>query len=234
MKQAKRLISFILVVALCLQLGITADAKAQRATQDKDYAITYQYFNVYQESSYVRYDAIIEILNTSAGNLYLDNATFDIYNAAGSIVKSENWISNTPDVIGPGEKGYFYSQWGSMDNLPMAQYTMIPTLTVEYTTLPVVRYPVANVSIQDGTFDSFKIVGIIGNATTEDLSHMYLNIVCYNAADIPIFISGTNISDIFAGQVKGFEVSSIFAPDYIKKSDIARVEVIAEPSQYQW
>ena len=235
MKTIKRLLALALAVILAMPIGMTAEAKTQRAVQDKDYVITYQYFNVYQEYSYVKYQAIIEIQNTSTGNLYLSNGTFDIYDAAGNIVASDDFdVYNVPDVIAPGEKGYFYTHSGILDNLPMGQYTMIPTLVVEYTTLPVVRFPVANVSIQDAQFYDFKTVGIVGNPTTEDEGYMYINAIYYNAANIPIYIDGTSITDVLAGQVKGFEISAFLLPDYISKNDIARVEVIAEPTQYQW
>lgn len=235
MKCIKRLMSFVMVIALCMQFSTITEAKAQRATQDADYAITYQYFNVYEEHGYVKYQAIIEIQNISAGNLYFDNGVFDIYDAAGNIVASDDFdVYRVPDVIAPGEKGYYYSHFGTLENLPMGQYTMIPTLVVEYTSLPVERFPVANVSIQDTQFYDFKTVGIIGNATTEDKGYMYINAIYYNEADIPIYIDGTSITDVLAGQVKGFEIPALLLPNYISKENIARVEVIAEPSQYQW
>lgn len=235
MERIKRLMSFIIVIALCMQFAIITEAKAQRATQDVDYVITYQYFNVYQERTNVYYQAIIEIQNISAGNLYLDSGVFDIYDAAGNIVASDDFdVYKVPDVIAPGEKGYFYSHYGLLDNLPMAQYTMIPTLIVEHSSLPVERFPVANVSIQDTKFYDFKTVGIIGNNTTEDEGYMYINAIYYNEADIPIYIDGTSITDVIAGQVKGFEIPALLLPNYISKENIAKVEVIAEPSQYQW
>ena len=63
---------------------------------------------------------------------------------------------------------------------------------------------------------------------------MYINAIYYNEADIPIYIDGTSITDVIAGQVKGFEIPALLLPNYISKENIARVEVIAEPSQYQW
>lgn len=235
----RKISNFILSIAIVLfmvaNFPVSAEAKAKRATQDVDYVVTYQYFNVYQESSYVKYQAIIEIQNISAGNLYLDNGTFDIYDVVGNIVASEDFnVYNVPDVIAPGEKGYFYSHHGILDDLPIAQYTMIPTLVVEHTNLPVERFPIANVSIQETKYWDFKTVGIVGNATLEDESYMYINSIYYNTANIPLFITGTSITDILSGQVKGFEIPAILLPDYIKLEDIARVDIIAEPQQYQW
>lgn len=228
------LIFAMLLICFISNSCFISEAKAKRAIQDADYVITYQYFNVYQSSGYVKYQAIIEIQNISKGNLYLDNGTFDIYDVSGNIVASDDFdVYNVPDVIAPGEKGYFYSNFGSLD-VPFAQYSMIPTLVVEYTNLPIVRFPVANVSIQDNKYWNFKTVGIIGNATEEDESYMYINSIYYNKDDIPVYITGTSITDILSGQVKGFEIPALLFPDYIKKEDIARVEIIAEPSQYQW
>lgn len=59
MKHIKKIIGFVMVVVLCIQFGTVAEAKEKRATQDMDYAITYQYFNVNEEHGYVKYQAII-------------------------------------------------------------------------------------------------------------------------------------------------------------------------------
>ena len=204
------------------------------AQNQNGYEVTYQYFNVYQNSlGNTEYQGIIEIKNTSAGNLYLGNATFDIYDKNGTIVSSETFISSDPSVIAPGEKGYFFSNGGYLDNIPYGDYVMRPTINVEPTDLPATRYPVSGTSIKDGKF-GITIVGTVTNNTSEDEGLLWLSFVLYDSNDHPIGLYGTNILDFNAGQTRGFEASGMMLPNYVTLDKVARYEVIAAPIQYQF
>lgn len=202
--------------------------------QQNGYIVTYEYFNVFDNGyGNTEYQAIIEIQNTSAGNLYLGSATFDIYDRSGNIVASESFISSDPSVIAPGEKGYFYSNGGYLDNVPMGDYVMRPTITVEPTNLPATRYEVTNTSIKDGMF-GVTVLGNVTNNSTEDEGILWICIALFDSNNQPIGLYGTNILDFNAGQTRGFEASGMMLPDYVQLNDVARYEVIAAPTQYQF
>ena len=202
--------------------------------QFDNYAITYEYFSVFEEYGNTKYQAIIEIENTSSGNLYLGNATFDIYDLSGKIVASETLISSDPDVIAPGEKGYFYSNGGYLDDVPMGQYTMIPTIKVKKSTLQAKRYPVANTSIKESRYGNVNIVGTVTNDTAKDESLLWLAFVLYDQSGYPIGVYGTNLLDFDAGKTIGFEGNGTFLPDYVTFNRVSSYEVIASPIQYQF
>ena len=210
-----------------------AGANTERRQFD-NYAITYEYFNVFQEYGNTKYQAIIEIENTSSGNLYLGNATFDIYNPAGQIVASETFISSDPSVIAPGEKGYYYSNGGYLDDVPMGQYFMIPTIKVKKSTLQAKRYPVANTSIKASKYGNVNIVGTVTNDTAEDEGLLWLAFVLYDQSGYPIGVYGTNLLDFDAGKTIGFEGDGILLPDYVTLNRVSSYEVIAAPIQYQF
>lgn len=202
--------------------------------QQNGYIVTYQYFNVFKEHSNTEYQAIIEIQNTSSGNLYLGSATFDIYDRSGNIVASEDLISSDPDVIAPGEKGYFYSNGGYLDDVPMGDYFMRPTIKVEPTSLPATRYPVSGTSIKKSRYGGVNIIGTVTNNTSENKGLLWLVFVLYGDKDVPIGVYGTNILDFDAGITKGFEGNGMMIPDYVTLEKVKRYEVIAAPSQYQF
>lgn len=202
--------------------------------QQNRYMVTYQYFNVFKGYFNTEYQAILEIQNTSAGNLYLGNATFDIYDKSGNIVASETLISSDPDVIAPGQKGYFYSNGGYLDNVPMGDYVMRPTIKVEPTSLSATRYPVSGTSIKKSQYGGVNIIGTVTNNTSEDKGLLWLVFVLYGDNDIPIGVYGTNILDFDAGVTKGFESNGGFLPDYVTLDKVKRYEVIASPTQYQF
>lgn len=202
--------------------------------QQNGYVVTYQYFNVFEDSfGDAEYQAIIEIQNTSSGNLYLGTATFDIYDRAGNIVASETLISSDPSVIASGEKGYFYSNGGYLDNVPMGDYVMRPSITVESTNLSATRYEVTNTSIKDGMF-GVTVLGNVTNNSAENEGLLWICVALFNSSNQPIGLYGTNILDFNAGQTRGFEASGMMLPDYINADDVARYEVIAAPTQYQF
>ena len=202
--------------------------------QQNGYNVTYQYFTVYENSlGNTEYQAIIEIQNTSAGNLYLGNATFDIYDRSGNIVASETLVSSDPSVIAPGEKGYFYSNGGYLDNVPMGDYVLRPIINVEPTNLPDTKYEVTNTSIKEGTF-GVTVLGTVTNNSAEDEGLLWICIVLFNSNNQPIGVYGTNILDFNAGQTRGFEATGMMLPDYIDINNVARYEVIASPTQYQF
>lgn len=204
--------------------------------QQNGYVVTYQYFNVFEDSfGDAEYQAIIEIQNTSSGNLYLGTATFDIYDRAGNIVASETLISSDPSVIAPGEKGYYYSNGGYLDNVPMGDYVLRPTINVEPTNLSATRFSVSGTSIKTTSFGkNIDVLGTIRNNTAKDEAVLWVVIVLFDNNNLPIGIYGTNILDVNAGSTVGFEAEGWHLPEYITIDDVAKYEVIAAPIQYQF
>lgn len=204
--------------------------------QQNGYDVTYQYFNAFDNGyGKAEYQAIIEIQNTSAGNLYLGTATFDIYDRSGNIVASESFISRDPSVIAPGEKGYYYSNGGYLDNVPMGDYVLRPTINVEPTNLSATRLAVSGTSIKTTSFGkNIDVLGTITNNTAESEGLLWVVIVLFDNNNLPIGIYGTNILDVNAGSTVGFEAEGWHLPEYITINDVARYEVIATPTQYQF
>lgn len=204
--------------------------------QQNGYNVTYQYFNVFDDGyGKAEYQAIIEIQNTSSGNLYLGTAKFDIYDRSRNIVASESFISSDPSVIAPGEKGYYYSNGGYLDNVPMGNYVLRPTINVESTNLSATRFSVSGTSIKTTDFGkNIDVLGTITNNTSEDEGLLWVVIVLFDNNNLPIGVYGTNILDVNAGSTVGFEAEGWHLPEYITINDVARYEVIAAPTQYQF
>ena len=230
----KKVIFIISLFFIIFNTGITSEAKNQRATEGTDYSITYQYFNVYEEKyGGVNYQAIMEIANIGQKNLYLGSATFDIYDSNGKIVASDSYISNDPSVIAPGEKGYYFNNGGTFDN-PIGQYTMAPTISVEYTDLQSEKFPINNTSIKKSKYGGIEILGTVTNNTEKDEGLLWIAFVVFDSEDRPIGVYGTNILDFNAGVTIGFEGHGMLLPDYVTLDKVKRFEVVASPTQYQF
>ena len=82
-----------------------------KATEAKaEYEITHTTFVHYTNSIDIEeYCGIIEIKNTGSSCLYLKDCTFDFEDDDGHLLQADKMISTAPDVIAPGEYGYFFN-----------------------------------------------------------------------------------------------------------------------------
>ena len=87
----------------------TVDISSSKRGDTELYKITNAHFHHFKNSiGSNEYRAFVEVTNTSDTNLYLKGAVFDIEDNSGHLLQTEDWLSCCPDIIAPGEKGYFY------------------------------------------------------------------------------------------------------------------------------
>ena len=53
---------------------------------------------------------IVEITNTGSKNLYLSSGAYDLEDENGGLIASKTMVSEYPNVLAPGEKGYLYEE----------------------------------------------------------------------------------------------------------------------------
>ena len=216
--------------------------EVQESTAPKSegpYVITYQNCHIYRDllgevSCYI----LVEIENTSKGNLYLKSAAFDFEDENGNLLGTcSDLISSDPDIIAPGEKGYFYCNMGSVKGGvdENTNYVFKPTLKVEEARNNIVRYDVTDLSITSGKFGPVDIIGRVTNNTNEGDGLVWVFCVLYRSDGTPIAAYGTNVTDLDAGQTASFDADAIFLGDLdIKLSDVADYKVYACKTQYQF
>lgn len=195
----------------------------------------------YEESSYKdggRFYAFIEITNTGNVPLYLGNATFDLEDTNGHLVLTEDSVNTAPDFIYPGEKGYYYNQFGTSVNMTREEFNtlvFVPHVNVVKTTKTLSQdYKLYDLSLgTDATLNVPAIMGRVKNDTKKDLSYIYLHAFFYDADGRIIGITGLNMSDIKAGEEKSFSISTLYA-GIQKDKTIANYKVYARGTYYQY
>lgn len=204
------------------------------------YEISYQnvYFEKNRYSEGGRFYAFIEITNTGNVPLYLGNSSFDLEDASGHLIKTEDMINTAPDYIYPGEKGYYYNQFGTSLNMTEEDFNsllFVPHLKVVKVNGKLsTDYKLYDVTLgTDATFNIPEIVGRIKNNTKKELSHIYLHAFFYDSDGKIIGISGTNISDVAVGDEKSFSISTMYAGIQEGKT-IADYKVYARGAYYQF
>lgn len=140
------IIDSALINALIMDLGTPQQSEPEVAVEGESsfvpeivdigngcsYAITDTVFYTSSSTWGNYYDAIVEIQNTGEKNLYLSGATFDIEDSNGHLVATDDWISTAPDVIEPGEKGYFYTNSSSLEDASTLDgLTLVPKLSIK-------------------------------------------------------------------------------------------------------
>jgi len=218
---------------------VTQSETTNNSSDKVEYEISDTSFEYYTNSiGSIEYYGYVEILNTGNCDIYLDNCTFDIEDNDGHLLQSDSYVSHCPEVISPGEKGYFYNGLGSnlidsgvsFDN----GVKLVPQMKLTKATGKPVSYPVSDISVREGDWGDIKITGRVENNTEQDIDYIYINILFYNSEGKLIAITGTSLTDVGAGNKGSFDTSTAFANENLKLQDIADTVVIAEAMYMQW
>lgn len=207
---------------------------------DIQYTITDLSFDYYTNSlGNIEYYGIVGIKNTGSTPIYMKKCIFDLEDKSGHLLQSESSISEAPSWIAPGETGYFYNSLGSLlldDNISLENgLKLVAQITLKKATGTPVEYSVSDTSLQKvDSSEGFKITGRVTNHTAEDQSYLYINIILFDSAGKAIGISGTSITDLYAGSTISFDWSAYFINDNITAEDVHSFKVIAQSRYYQW
>ncbi len=213
---------------------------AAETKPEMSYEITDTSFNYYTNSiGSVEFYGIVEVTNTGSKNIYLKDCTFDLEDNDGHLLQTESlFVSSCPDIIAPGEKGYFYNGIGanlldkgvSTDN----GLKLVPHYKLVEATGEIINYDVTDTELRKDNFGGAKVTGRLTNNTDKDVSLFYVNVVFKDASGKALYITGTNVMDLTAGATVSFEVSSAGANDSVNFDDIADYEVVARKDYYQF
>ena len=203
-----------------------------------DYSASEPIFYTYTNSiGNIEYCFIQEIRNTGDRSIYLKGCNIDIEDESGHLIATEDFISNCPDVIRPGEIGYFYNSLGAtiLNEAAKSANSLrcVPSVNIVESTDEPIEYEVSDTSLTKGNFNYPTVTGRVTNNTNEDDSLLYLNVIFYDVDGNVIAITGVNVQDLTAGSTKGFECTSLTSGK-ISYEDIGDYKVVARKAHYQF
>ena len=222
-----------------------ASTEATTTSQEEkaEYEVTHTTFAHYTNSiDREEYCGIVEIKNTGSSYIYLDDCTFDFEDDDGHLLQSDKMISKAPDVIAPGECGYFFEDGYLDENVSLDNgINLVPNFSVEVCNkgaAAVVDYEVSDLDIRDNDYGiGVKVTGRVTNDTDEDTNSVDVMIIAifYDSNGEILDIGFTYADEMSAnGGKASFEVSTMFGNSEFSTDDVADYTVIARKNYIQF
>ena len=215
----------------------TDDREKKTSEEKTPYTITDTRFEYYLNTiGKVEYHAMVEVKNTGEYPLYLRGAVFDFEDMDGHLVWTEDFISSCPNVIGPGEKGWFYnsigaSGTGNIDS--SAEYQFLPTLTIVRSNADPIRYETSDTALSTNALGYPTVTGRVRNTTEKSDPLVNLHAVFYGNDGKVIGISGITMTDLGPDEQRSFEITGLDLSSNVREEVITDYKVIASKAHFQ-
>ncbi len=215
------------------EAAANAGANDAPASGDAEYTVGDAVVSVTTDSIGSKYVHVyFPVTNTGKVNLYLKSGSADIENSAGSLEDTVSLISAFPEVLKPGETGYYYEST-LYDGTETTGLKAVAHADVEKASADCIRYKVSDISVKDEQYLGAKVIGRVENTTDEEGSMVKVAALLFDAKGALIGVEFTYIDGTLgAGDKKAFECSSLDLE--LKASDIAKYEVYAYPTQFNF
>lgn len=210
------------------------DVQAEPAAQYQASDVTFRYWdNSIGGKSYLAY---VSVTNTGSGNLYLGSCTFDLEDDSGHLLQSDDTYMSFPDLIAPGETGYFVSGLSGINYIDEGVsldggINCKPSYNVEASTGQIVDYQVFDTSLSHDSYWT-KAVGRATNDTDEDALLPSLYAIWRDESGNILGFSSTVLTDFNAGTTASFEITGPSLPD--DAAPIDHFDIVARKDHFQF
>ena len=176
----------------------------------------------------------VPVTNTGDRNLYLGAGTMDLEDAAGHLVDSLSLVGFYPQVLAPGETGWYYEET-TLDAAPSSELTVVPHVDIKEATVECIRYEASDLSFADEEFGGIKATGRITNTTTADGSLVYVVLFLFDSEENLVGQTFTILDgELKAGDTIGFSTQTFGSNDAINVDSITGYRLFAYPEQFQF
>lgn len=213
----------------------TTDTQSQQT--EASYEVTYQNISFHQDSiGTIWSQAIVEVANTGNDDLYLDRSSYELVSEDGTIIHTtSNVFTPYPQIIGPGEKGYYYEENMMDAGTPTDGISITPHISAKTSQSENIRLEVSATEIYDKEMGGIDLHGKIRNTTGVEQSNINVVAILFDGNGQPIGQLWTILMNpIHPDEEIGFELEPMSLPDDITKASIADYKVYAYPEQYQF
>ena len=176
----------------------------------------------------------VPVTNTGDRNLYIGSGTMDLEDAGGHLVDSKKLVPFYPQVLAPGETGWYYDE-AILDAAPSSELSVIPHVEIREATVECIRYEASDISFTEEKFGGLKATGRITNTTAQDGSMVYVVVYLFDAEENMVGQTFTILTgDLKAGETIGFSTKSFGDNDGINADAVTSYRLFAYPTQFQF
>jgi hypothetical protein len=186
----------------------------QAAQADAKVGVVRTYFKSWDDGiGYIQYQVVFEVKNTGGQNadIHSGDQSFTIFAADGSVLETGSFNYMFPQVLKPGELGYYIG--GSMfdKGTKLADVGKIePSLSYKATDKEQVAWDISNLKVaKEGLFGGIEVSGVAKNTGTEDATLGVVGVVLFDANGEILggVVDNVTCMDLRAGASKGFKSS---------------------------
>ncbi|MER2024995.1 MAG: FxLYD domain-containing protein, partial [Eubacteriales bacterium] len=154
----------------------------------------------------------------------------------GHLAWTDDFISSCPNVIAPGEKGWFYNSIGASgagDLDSSAEYQFVPALKIVRSNADPVFYEVSDTSLSTNALGYPAVTGRVRNTTGKADQLVNLHAVFYGNDGKVIGISGMTMMDLGPDEQRSFEITGLDLSSSVREEVISDYKVIASKAHFQ-
>jgi len=118
-------------------------------------------------------------------------------------------VPSYPDVIDPGEKGYYYEE-AQLSISSTVDLAIVPHAKIWPARIENIRLPVSDFALSDGKYGGIRLIGRVENTYSSEQRLVRIVTILFNNDGSPIgLVSKVETSALAPGEKKGFETDSL-------------------------
>ena len=159
----------------------SSSAPSKTEPPTASFKVTDQRLNVYRNRAEEFWGQVIAaVQNTGDAPIYLQDSTFHITDAEGTSLASDTTVSAYPQIVAPGETGYYYAE--TYLETESAEELMLEfTPQVSVSAQQAVAYTVENPDLQDSRYGGMELRVTLSNSTAQDTRHYCVAVLLFDA-----------------------------------------------------
>lgn len=206
----------------------SSSAPSKTEPPTASFKVTDQRLNVYRNRAEEFWGQVISaVQNTGDAPIYLQDSTFHITDAEGKSLASDTTVSAYPQIVAPGETGYYYAET-YLETESAEGLTLEFTPQVSVSAQQAVAYTVENPDLQDSRYGGMELRVTLSNSTAQDTRHYCVAVLLFDAEGSLLgqFYDVPSVK-VPAGGSAVLELSSYMLPDTVTKAEIADYRILA-------
>lgn len=206
----------------------SSSAPSKTEPPTASFKVTDQRLNVYRNRAEEFWGQVITaVQNTGDAPIYLQDSTFHITDAEGKSLASDTTVSAYPQIVAPGETGYYYAET-YLETESAEGLTLEFTPQVSVSAQQAVAYTVVNPDLQDSRYGGMELRVTLSNSTAQDTRHYCVAVLLFDAEGSLLgqFYDVPSVK-VPAGGSAVLELSSYMLPDTVTKAEIADYRILA-------